>query len=82
MVRAFDLIPPLRARPKYKLSFGSLVVKDYMQQNRDWAALENPQIDTLDPNFENTTMTTYKSKYISKLVRPRLTLKYIHAKPL
>ena len=53
-----------------------------MQQNFDWAALEKPQIDTLDPHFEKTTMATYKSKYISKLVRPRLTLKYKHVKPL
>ena len=45
---------------------------DHTQQNRDWAALENPQIDTLNPNFEKTTLTTYKIKYISKLVRPRL----------
>ena len=38
----------LRARPKYELSSGSLVVEDYMQenwwdfvqQNCDWAALE------------------------------------------
>ena len=43
---------------------------DYTQQNRDWAALENSQIDTLKPNFEMTTMNTYKSKYISKLVWP------------
>ena len=89
-VRVFDLIPTLRARPKYQLSSGSLVVEDYTQQNQwdytqqncDWAALENPQIDTLDPHFEKTTMTTCKSKYISKLVRPRLTQKYIHVKPL
>ena len=68
---------------------GSLVVEDYTQQNQwdytqqnhVWAALETPQIDTLDENFEKTTMTTYKRKYISKLVRPRLTLKYIHVKP-
>ena len=48
-VRAFDLIPTLRARPKYQLSSGSLVVEDYTQQNRwdytqqnrDWAALES-----------------------------------------
>ena len=55
---------------------------DYAQQNRDWVALVNPQIDTLDQHFEKTTMTTYKSKFIAKLVRPRLTLKYIHVKPL
>ena len=89
-VRDFDLIPALRARPRYQLSSDSLVVEDYTQQNRgdytqqnhDWAVLENPKIDTLDPNFEKTTMPTYKSKYISKLVRQRLTLKYIHVKPL
>ena len=60
----------LRARPKYQLSSASLVVDDYMQQNcwdyaqqnHDWASLENPQINTLDPHFEKTTMTTYKSK--------------------
>ena len=85
-----DLFPTLRARPKYQLSSGSLALEDYMQQNlwdytqqnSDWAALENPQIDTLDPYFEKTTMTTNKSNYISKLVRPRLTQKYIHVKPL
>ena len=55
---------------------------DYSQQNRDWEALENPQIDSLDTHFEMTAMTTYKSKYISKLVRPRFTDKYIHVKPL
>ena len=89
-VKAFDLIPTMRAGPKYQLSSGSLVMEDYTQQNRwdytqqnrDCAALEKPQIDTLDPNFEKTTKTTYKSKYISKLVRPRLTLKFIHVKPL
>ena len=81
-VRAFYLIPTLRARAKYQLSCGSLVEEDYTQQNCDWAALENPRIDTLDPNFEKTSMTTYKSKYISQLVRPRLTLKYIHVKLL
>ena len=43
-----------------------------MHQNRDQEALENPQIDTLDPDFENTIMTTYKSKYVSKLVRPKV----------
>ena len=86
-VRAFALIPTLRARPMYYLSSGSIVVEDYTQQNqwdyarqnRDWAALEHPQIG---PTFEKTTMTTYKSNYISKLVRPRLTLKYMHVKPL
>ena len=49
IVRAFDLIPTLRTRPKYQLSSGSLVVEDYTQQNqwdytqqnRDWAALES-----------------------------------------
>ena len=61
-IRAVHLIPTLRTRPKYQLSSGSLVVEDYTQQNRwdytqqnrwdytqqnhDWAALENPQIDT------------------------------------
>ena len=48
-VRAFDLTPMLRAGPRYQLSSGSLVVKDYTQQNRwdqtqqnrDWAALES-----------------------------------------
>ena len=30
----FDQIPTLRARPKYQLSSGSLVVEDYMQQNQ------------------------------------------------
>ena len=44
-----------------------------MQQNCDWAALENPQIDTFDLNIENTTMITSNSKYISMLVWPRLT---------
>ena len=39
-------------------------------------------MDTLDPNVEKTTMNTYKSKYISKLVRPRLTLKCTHVKQL
>ena len=47
--RAFDLIPTLRAGPKYQLSSGSLVMKDYTQQNRwdqtqqnhDWPALES-----------------------------------------
>ena len=48
----------------------------YTQQNRDWTALEKPQIDTLASNFEKTTMTSYESKFISKLVSPRLTLKY------
>ena len=88
-VRGFDLIPTLKAMPKYQLTPGSLVVEDYTQHwwdyaqlNGDWRALENPPIDTLDPNFEKTTMTTYKSKYISKLVRPRLILKCIHIKPL
>ena len=47
-----------------------------------WGALENLQIDTLYPFFEKTTITTYKSKYISKLVRQRSTQKYIHEKPL
>ena len=87
---AFDLIPTLKARPQYQLSSGSLVVEDYRQQNRweyaqqnrDWAALENPQIDNLDLNLEMTKMTTFKSKYISKLVRPSLTLKYLLVKPL
>ena len=55
---------------------------DYMQQNYDWAALENPQIGTLDPNCEKTTMTTFKSKYLSKLVQPRLILKNINVKSL
>ena len=55
---------------------------DYTQQNRDWTALEIPQIETLHPNFEKTTMSTFKSKYISKLVRPRVTQKYIHVNPL
>ena len=45
------------------------------------AALENSQIDTLDPHFEETTMTACK-KYTSKLVRQSLTQKYIHVKPL
>ena len=48
-VRDFYLIPTLRARPKYQLSTGSLVVEDYTQQNQwdytlqncDWAALES-----------------------------------------
>ena len=48
-VRDFDLIPTLRARPKYQLSSGSLFVEDYTQQNRwdytqqnhDWAALQS-----------------------------------------
>ena len=48
-VRAFCLIPTLRARPEYQLSYASLVVEDYPQQNRwdypqqnqDWAALES-----------------------------------------
>ena len=48
-VRDFDLTPTLRARPKYQLSSGSLVVEDYTQQNRwdytqknhDCAALES-----------------------------------------
>ena len=89
-VKAFELIPTLKARPKYHSSYVSLVVEDYTQQNRldyaqqnrDWATLEKPQIDTLDTHFEQTTMTTYKRKYISRLVRPRLTLKYVHVKPL
>ena len=89
-VTDFDLIPKLRAGPRYQLSSDSLIVEDYTQQNQgdytmqnhDWAALENPKIDTLDPNFEKTTMPRNKSKYISKLVRQRLTLKYIHVKPL
>ena len=76
--RAFDLIQTLTARSKYQLSFCSFVVEDYTQKNqwnyaqqlRDWAALENPQIDPLYPHFEKTTMTTYKSKYISKLDCP------------
>ena len=76
--RAFDLISTLRARPKYKKSYFSLVVEDYTQQNRDWAAVENLRIDT----FEKPTMTTYKSKYKSNLFRPRVTQKYIHVKPL
>ena len=87
-VKAFDLIPTLRAKPLYQLSAISYVLLlwqnwwDYMQLNRDWVALENPQIDTLHPHFEKTTMTTYKSQYIYKLVRPMLTQKYIHVKPL
>ena len=76
-VRAFDLIPTLRARPQYQLSSGSLVLEDYPQQNRwdypqqnqERAALGNLQIDTLDPNFDKTTMTTEKTKYTSYLVR-------------
>ena len=60
IVRAFNLVLTLRARPKYQLSSSILVVEDYTQQNRwdytqqnrDWEALENPQIDTLLPNFE------------------------------
>ena len=64
----------LRARPQYQLSSDSLVVEDYTQhnrwdyaeKNRDWAAVENSKIDNLDPNFEETTTTSYKSKYISK----------------
>ena len=48
-VRDFDLIPTLRARPKYQLSSGSLSVEDYTQQNQwdytqqnhDWAALQS-----------------------------------------
>ena len=39
------------------------------RQNHDLAALGIIQIDTLDPNFEKTTMTTYERKYISILVR-------------
>ena len=89
-VRAFDLVLTLRARPKYQLSSRSLVAEDYTPQNRwdytqqnyDWAVLGNPQIDTLETNLEKTKMTAYKSKYISKLVMPRLTQKYIHVKPL
>ena len=53
-----------------------------MQQNHDWTAIENPQMYTLDPHFEMTTMTIYKSKYISMLVRPSLTKKDVHVKPL
>ena len=34
---------------------------DYAQQNRDWAALETAEIDTLDHNFEKTTIASYKS---------------------
>ena len=89
-VRAFDLVPTLRAGHKYRLSSGSLVLEDYTQQHRwdytqqncDWVVLGNPQIETLDPNFQKTTMTTYESKYISKLVRTRLIQKYVHVKPL
>ena len=44
---------------------------DYPQQNQERAALGNLQIDTLDPNFYKTTMTTEKTKYISELVRSR-----------
>ena len=74
----------------YQLLSGSVVVEDYrqknqwdyMQQNNDWAALENHQLNTLEPNFEKTTMTIYKSNYISELVRPRMPQKYIHVKPL
>ena len=74
----------------YQLSSGILGVEDYTQQNRwdytkkncDWAALEKPQIYILDPNFEKTKITTYKSNYISKLVSPTLTQKYIYVKPL
>ena len=44
MVRAFDLIPTLRAKPKYQLSSSILVVKDYMHQNHDWEALGNPKL--------------------------------------
>ena len=48
-VRAVELIPTLRARPQYQVSYGSLVVEDYTQQNRwdytqqncDWAAIES-----------------------------------------
>ena len=87
---AFDLIPTLRAQPKHQLSSGSLVVEDYTQQNRwdyakqnrDWAVLESPQVDTLDPHFEKTTMTTYKSKYKSKLVREGFKKKRRNVGPL
>ena len=48
IMRDFVLMPKLRARPKYQLSSGSLVVEDYRQQNQwnytqphDWAALES-----------------------------------------
>ena len=62
---------------------GGIVVEDYTlqnqwdcrQQNCNFAALKKIQIDTLDPNFDKTTMNTYKSKYISMLVRLRLTPK-------
>ena len=82
---AFDLIPTLRARHKYQLSSGSLVPEDYTQQNRwdytkqncNWEALENPQIDTLDPHFEKTTMNTYKSKFISN-IKYKIYLIYMH----
>ena len=80
LLKNFEQIPTLRARPKNQLSSGSPVVEDYKQQNQWDYTQQNPQIDYLDPNFEKTTMTTYKSKNISKLVRPRLTLKYIHIK--
>ena len=40
-----------------------------MRQNHDWAALGILQIDTLDPKFDKTTMTAYKTKYMSNLVR-------------
>ena len=87
-VKAFDLNLKLRAWLKYQLSSGTFDVEDYTQQNLwdyaqqncGWAALENPQIDTLEPNFEKTTITTYESKHISKLVRQRLTLKHMHVK--
>ena len=89
IARAFDLILTLRARPKYQLS-SSIFVQDYTQQNRwdytqqnrDWEALENPQIKPFHPNFEKTTMFIYTNKYISKIVRPRSTKKYLHIKPL
>ena len=74
----------MRARPKYQLSSGSLGVEDYtqqnqwdyMQQNCDWTALENPQIDTLDPFFEKTTMITFKiSIHLSWPNRPKVSPK-------
>ena len=51
-VRDFDLIPMLRARPKYQLSYDSPVVEDYTQQN---------QWDYVQQNYDWTALETFKS---------------------
>ena len=64
----------MRARSKYQFSSSRLLMEDYKKQNywdytqknHDRTVLENPQIDTLDPNFKKTTIKTQKlNTYLS-----------------